>query len=109
MEYGEYRRFDAVGLAELVARREVSPAELLDVAIDRADKVNGRLNAIVQPMYDIARQRAATDLTGPFAGVPFLLKDLGQDYAGVRTGSGARSMRNHVAAVHAEVVRRWLE
>jgi amidase len=109
MEYGEYRQFDAVGLAELVARREVSPAELVEVAIDRAEKVNGRLNAIVQPMYDIARKRAGTDLSGPFAGVPFLLKDLSQDYAGVRTGSGSRSMRNHVAPVHAEVVRRWLD
>ncbi|GAB3894154.1 amidase [Kibdelosporangium lantanae] len=109
MEYGEYRRYDAVGLAELVAKREVSAAELLEVAIGRAEKVNPRLNAIVRPMYDIARERAATDLSGPFAGVPFLLKDLGQDYAGVRTGSGSRSMRDYVAPEHAEVVRRWLD
>ncbi|MFE0021078.1 amidase [Amycolatopsis sp. NPDC059021] len=109
MEYSEYRRFDAVGLAELVARGEVSPAELLEVAIARAERVNGPLNAIVYPMYDIARKRAATGLSGPFAGVPFLLKDLHQDYAGLPTGSGSRSLRHRPAARHSEAVRRWLD
>lgn len=109
MEYSAYRRFDGVGLAGLVSRGEVSPAELLDVAIGRAEQVNGRLNAIVQPMHDIARKRAGSELSGPFAGVPFLLKDLHQDYAGVPTGSGSRSTRGHIAARHSEVVRRWLD
>ncbi|TCO44276.1 amidase [Actinocrispum wychmicini] len=109
MEYSEYRRFDAVGLAELVAKREVSAADLLEVAIARAEQVNGKLNAIVRPMYEIARKRVTEELTGPFAGVPFLIKDLAQDYAGVPTGSGSRAMRNHVAAEHSVVVSRWLE
>jgi amidase len=108
MEYSEYRRFDAVGLAGLVARGDVSPADLLDVAIARAEKVNGRLNAIVHPMYDLARRRAAGELEGPFAGVPFLIKDLGQDYEGLPTGSGSRAMRDHVAPSHSMVVERWL-
>ena len=109
MDYDEYRRFDGVGLAELVARGEVSAAELLDVAIGRAEQVNPRLNAIVRPMYDIARKRAAEELSGPFAGVPFLLKDLGQDYQGLPTGSGSRSLRGHRAAAHSVVVQRWLD
>ncbi|KHF45060.1 amidase [Saccharomonospora viridis] len=109
MDYSEYRRFDAVGLAELVAKREVSPAELLETAIARAEQVNGRLNAIVHRMYDIARKRAATELSGPFAGVPFLLKDLKQDYEGVRTGAGSRALRDHVATRHSAVVQRWLD
>nr|WP_042178009.1 amidase family protein [Kibdelosporangium sp. MJ126-NF4]CEL12912.1 Aspartyl-tRNA(Asn) amidotransferase subunit A @ Glutamyl-tRNA(Gln) amidotransferase subunit A [Kibdelosporangium sp. MJ126-NF4]CTQ98597.1 Aspartyl-tRNA(Asn) amidotransferase subunit A (EC 6.3.5.6) @ Glutamyl-tRNA(Gln) amidotransferase subunit A (EC 6.3.5.7) [Kibdelosporangium sp. MJ126-NF4] len=109
MDYDEYRRFDAVGLAELVARGEVSPADLLEVAIDRAEQVNPRLNAIVHPMYDIARERAASPLSGPLAGVPFLLKDLGQDYQGQPTGSGSRSLRGQVAAGHSVNVQRWLD
>ncbi|MQY02808.1 amidase [Actinomadura macrotermitis] len=109
MEYHEYRRFDAVGLAGLVARGEVSPAELLEAAIARAERVNGRLNAIVRPMYDIARERAAGPLPGPLAGVPFLIKDLMQDYAGLPTGSGSRSLREHAAPAHSAVVRRWLD
>jgi amidase len=58
-------------------------------------------------MYDLARTRARTDLSGPGAGVPFLIKDLGQHHAGLPTGSGSRSLAGHPAAAHAEVVRRW--
>ncbi|MFD0687637.1 amidase [Actinomadura fibrosa] len=109
MEYAEYRAQDAVGLAGLVAAGEVTPAELLDVAIERAEAVNPRINAIVTPMHDLARSRSAGVLTGPFAGVPFLVKDLAQDYAGLPTGSGNRALRQVVAQEHAEVVRRWLD
>ncbi|MER5389571.1 amidase [Saccharopolyspora sp. NPDC002686] len=109
MEYAEYRRFDAVGLAELVSSGEVAPGELLETAIERAEKVNGRINAIVRPMFDIARERAAQPLTGALAGVPFLIKDLHQDYAGVRTGGGSRSTRNHTATRHSATVQRWLD
>ena len=109
MDYDEYRRYDGVGLAELVARGDVSATELLDVAIGRAEQVNPKLNAIVRPMYEIAKERAAGELSGPFAGVPFLLKDLGQDYQGLPTGSGSRSMRGHRAAAHSVVVQRWLD
>ncbi|MFI9381862.1 amidase [Kutzneria sp. NPDC052558] len=109
MDYEEYRRFDAVGLAELVARGEVSASELLELAIARAEAVHPRLNLYALPMHDIARKRAAAELSGPFAGVPFLIKDLGQDYQGLPTGSGSRSLRGHRAAEHAVVVQRWLD
>ncbi|MET9659259.1 amidase [Streptomyces sp. NPDC006510] len=109
MEYSEYRNFDAVGLAELVARGDVSAAELLAVAIGRAEHVNPQVNAIVYPMYEIAQKRAATELSGPFAGVPFLIKDLMQDYAGLPTAGGSRSLRGHVAPAHSAVVQRWLD
>ncbi|MEE1841677.1 MULTISPECIES: amidase family protein [unclassified Streptomyces] len=109
MHYAEYRAQDAVGLAESVARGEVSPGELLDVAIARAEAVDGALNAIVRPMHELARERAKQPLTGPFAGVPFLIKDLSQDYAGLPTGSGSRSLRHRPAERHSEVVDRWLD
>ncbi|MFE0462517.1 amidase [Kitasatospora sp. NPDC058965] len=109
MEYAEYREYDAVGLAELVAGRKVSAGELLEVAIARAEAVNGKLNAIVAPMYEVARERARGELGGPFAGVPFLLKDLHQEYAGVPTGSGCRALGRVPATEHSAVVRRWLD
>ncbi|MGA5293549.1 amidase [Streptomyces koyangensis] len=109
MEYAEYRAHDAVGLAALVAGGEVSAAELLEVAVARAEAVDGKLNAIVRPMRDLARERARTPLTGPFAGVPFLIKDLSQDYAGLPTGSGSRSLAHLAAERHSAVVERWLE
>ncbi|WP_245194862.1 amidase [Kitasatospora phosalacinea] len=109
VEYGEYRGYDAVGLAALVAGGEVSAGELLEVAIGRAEQVGDRLNAIVRPMHEIARERAAGPLSGPFAGVPFLVKDLIQDYAGLPTGSGCRALQHTPAAAHSESVRRWLD
>ncbi|GAA4615939.1 amidase [Saccharopolyspora hordei] len=109
MDYAEYRRHDAVGLAELVRTGEVAPPELLETAIERAEQVNDRINAIVRPMVGIARERAAQPLTGALAGVPFLVKDLHQDYAGVRTGSGSRSTRTAVATRHSASVERWLD
>jgi len=109
MEYAEYRAHDAVGLATLVSTGQVTAAELLEIAIARAEAVNPALNAIVAPMHDAARERAGGTLSGPFAGVPFLIKDLLQDYAGLPTGSGNRALRAVPATEHAEVVRRWLD
>ncbi|WJV50404.1 amidase [Streptomyces flavofungini] len=109
MDYRDYATYDAVGLAELVARGDVSPAELLETALARAEAVNGKINAIVRPMQVVARERAAGPLSGPFAGVPFLIKDLMQDYAGRPTGRGSRAAQGLVAARHSEPVKRWLD
>jgi amidase len=103
----EYDRRDALGLAELVQRGEVHPSELLEEAIARAERVNPRLNAIVTPMYELARRRAKGELPeGPFRGVPFLLKDLYAHYEGVASSAGSRLYRGFVPAHHAELVRR---
>src|SRR6185436_3612480 len=85
MPVAEYGRLDALGLADLVRRREVTPAELLEEAIARAERVNPRVNAIVTPLYDQARRDAAALVpsTGAFHGVPLLLKDLDAAVAGV--------------------------
>lgn len=106
----EYQQHDGVGLAELVRRREVTAAELLEAAIRRADAVNPRLNAIVIPMYEIARERAISAPAGPLGGVPFLIKDLKQDYAGVLASWGSHSLRgkNYRPSEHSEIVRRFL-
>ena len=83
MHLDEYMSLDATALAELVERKQVTPAELLALARRRADAVNPRLNAIVRRLDDVAdRQAADPDLRGAFAGVPFLIKDLDQEYRG---------------------------
>lgn len=108
MNFNEYRQHDALGLAALVARGEVSARELLDCALARCAEVNPALNAVVIPMHDIARERAAGVLQGPFAGVPFLIKDIAQDHAGVPSTAGSRAFRHHVPTAHSEYVRRAL-
>ncbi|MDT5311135.1 MAG: amidase [Mycobacterium sp.] len=105
MNFEEYRAYDATGLAKLVADGEVSAAELLVLARERAAAVNPRINAIVR---DVPAPRPA-EQTGPFAGVPFLIKDLAQDYAGLPTAAGSRGLMSTPAAEHATVVQRWLD
>ena len=69
---------DATDLAALVAKRAVSPTELLDAALAAADHLNPALNAVVLVQEAAARASIAQGLpSGPFRGVPFLLKDLG--------------------------------
>ena len=74
----ELTRLDATGQAELVRSGRASPAELVEAAITRIEKLNPELGAVVTPLFDKARAQArAPDLPeGPFRGVPFLLKDL---------------------------------
>src|SRR5215468_12615834 len=83
MNARDYAAHDGLGLAALVARGEVSPAELLEAAIAGIERHNGTLNAVVYKTYDEARRTAAGRLPdGPFQGVPFLMKDLGRRVAG---------------------------
>lgn len=88
---------DATAQAELVRRGEVRVVELLEAAIERIERVNPALNAVVTTMYDEARAAAAWRLPeGPFTGVPFLLKDLSAFYANVRMTSGSALRRDFV-------------
>jgi amidase len=101
-------RLDATAQAALVADGDVTPLELVEAAIDRAERVNGALNAIVTPLYDEARTLAAGPLpAGPFRGVPFLLKDLQAALAGVRMTSGSRFLADFVAPIDTNLVRRY--
>lgn len=109
MKYPEYREHDAVALAESVRNGETTPGELLDAATARAEQVNGTINAISEPMYAAARERAGSELSGPLAGVPFLLKDLGHEWAGSTCNYGSRALRGTTQDETSTVVRRWLD
>jgi amidase/6-aminohexanoate-cyclic-dimer hydrolase len=87
----DYGKYDALGLAALVRKGDVSPTELLEEALSRAEKVNPVLNALCHLVPDRARAAIAAGLPdGPFHGVPFLLKDLGGEAIGYPTSSGSR-------------------
>jgi Asp-tRNA(Asn)/Glu-tRNA(Gln) amidotransferase A subunit family amidase len=98
---------DAVGLAQLVRRRQVSPGELLEAAIARTEALNPRFNFIAQRHYDYARKAIAAGLPeGPFTGVPWLLKDLNTNIAGELTEGGSRFYKGFRAPVTSELVKR---
>ncbi len=85
---------DATAQAELVAKGEVSPQELVAGAIQRAEKLNPELNAICSPLFEEATEAAAGELAGgPFKGVPFLFKDLGAGLAGQPMFMGNRALK----------------
>lgn len=90
----ELNWLDATGQAELVASGEVSPTELVTAAIQRAEKVNPALNAVIHELYDEALAAAGSLQEGlPFGGVPFLFKDLGACLAGQPLQSGSRILK----------------
>lgn len=107
--FDEYVEYDGLGLAELIANGDVRPSEVLEAAISRAESLNPELNAIVTPLYEHARQRAAGTLSGPFAGVPFLLKDAHHALRGTPMSNGSRLHQGEVSTDSAELVRRFLD
>jgi amidase len=107
MSFAEYSSFDGLGLAALVRERQISSRELVDECLLRIERVNPRINAVVRVLAEQARASAVAGLpTGPFAGVPFLLKDLTSAYAGAPLARGSRAFRDFVPTVDTELVRR---
>jgi amidase len=107
MRAEEFAGYDGLGLAKLVRDGEVSPAELLDVAIARVEACNPELNAVVSRLYDQARAAIAGGLPdGPFRGVPYLLKDLGAHYAGAVTSFGSALFKDFVVDHDSEITVR---
>lgn len=92
----DYAEFDALGLAQLVREGQVSALELLAEAQARLAEVNPVLNAVVSPMDALAESLAASlNKHAPFAGVPFLVKDLMVPFAGYPMSNGSMAMKNY--------------
>jgi len=116
----DFAPLDATAQAELVRDGEASARELVDAAVERVERLNPELNAIIHPRYDDARAEAATldagrssasggGAGGSFAGVPFLLKDLDGIAAGQPLHAGTRFLRDHnyVATTDSELTTRF--
>ncbi len=101
---------DATDQAELVRRGSASPAELVDDAINRIEKLNPELNAVIRTRFDEARAEAAGPLPdGPFRGVPLVLKDLLAYSANEEVHEGMRVLKDahYVAPADQEITRRF--
>ena len=104
MNLSDYTSYDGVGLAKLVRSGAVSRADLIDAANQAMDAVNPSLNAVIgrvdPPVYALGADQA------PFAGVPFLVKDLSHGWAGIQCDMGSRLARGYVPKSHTEFARR---
>ncbi len=99
---------DATDQAALVRTREVTAAELVESAIDRIERLNPALNAVVHPRFAEAADAARAPLpAGPFTGVPFLVKDLAAEVAGWPITEGSRYLCGFVSDTDSEIVLRW--
>ncbi len=97
---------DAMAQAELVRTREVSPLELVDAAIKRIEAMNPAINAVIHPMFDLAREQAKSGNIpdGPFRGVPYLIKDL-SDIKGQPLEYGSRLFKGYKAKKDIGIVK----
>lgn len=94
MTFNEYRSYDALGLAELVSKKEIQPMELVDLAFSRIEEVNPKLNAIVYQSKEYAQSMAAKlPSNGMLKGVPILIKDLALQIKDYPIWNGSRGFR----------------
>jgi amidase len=108
--FKEYHQYDAMGLSELIQKKQISPEELCSEAMSRIKEWNPKINAVIHTFFEKALEKTRTsDLTSPFAGVPFLLKDLEQPYAGEPMSSGSRALKNSIPEKDSELVKRFKE
>ena len=105
MDQSEYLAQDGVGLAGLIARGDVSAAEVVEAALTRLAAVNPKLNAVTLELADQARAAVKGGApAGPLGGVPYLIKDLGAQMAGVPTTAGSWLMGDPPAAADSAIV-----
>ena len=107
--FKEYKEYDALGLSELLKKKEVSAKELLEEAIFLTETLDPLINAVPQKHFELAMAQAETNLKGPFFGVPFLLKDLHSSLEGTITSDGSRSSAKNVADFTDTLTQRCLD
>lgn len=104
MDLHEYADLDAVGLRDLLQRRQVSPTEVEAVARAALQQADADLNALTGPLFESA---LPADPDGPLAGVPFVIKDSGPFARGVPFALGSRAIVGAVAEVDHDLMRRF--
>ena len=85
---------DATAQAELIRKKEVKAKELVDLAIAAVERVNPQINAVIHPRFERARNEADSRNSGPFAGVPLVVKDLNCQIQGEPYHLGTRFLKN---------------
>ena len=104
MKVGDYVSYDALGLADLVRKRDISVEEVAQAALKAVEAVNPQIGAVVESWDDEA---LAAEATSPFAGVPFLIKDVGIAMAGRRSEAGSRLAAGSVPPINSLLVSRF--
>ena len=106
--FAEYEQYDGVGLATLIRNGEIKAVDVCEEAIRRAEALNPNINAIITPLYEYARKASEVLPVGrSFLGVPFLLKDAHHALKDATLSYGSALLKQNVADIDAEIVRRF--
>ena len=103
----EYKKLDAIDLANLISKKEITPNELLDIAQNLSEILDPAINSIVQTLWEEAAQQLAESKNGPFNGVPFVIKNLNQQIKGTITTNGSELFKNEIALEDTTLVKRY--
>ena len=108
MSFAEYENLDGLGLAEMVKNKEITPSEIMEEAIRRAEALNPELNFLTNDAFDEGRRMAADAALpdGPFKGVPWLIKELATAWQGQPMTNGCPYMKDLVAPFDSHTVTR---
>lgn len=103
----EYKKFDALDLAELIRTREISTKEVFEVSKRITDSQNISINALTETLWEEGEQQLSALAGGAFSGVPFFIKNLGQQVAGTTTTNGSALFKNEIASEDTTLVKRY--
>ena len=106
----EYDQYDAIGLADLIKKGEISAREAVGSAIERIEELDKKINSVVLKMYDHAKGKIdQTSKASPLFGVPFLIKDLGINYKGFPSTGSCRFTCDYTPDTTSNMMERFLE
>jgi amidase len=106
-DFSEILNLDATARADLIHRKEIKPIELVEAAIEQVERLNPDLNSVITTLFDEAKTAAMGKIPhGPFAGVPFLMKDIGSFLAGVPMSMGTALLKDFVPDHDSELTKR---
>src|ERR1700733_11894366 len=100
MSWEEWGRYDALGLAELVRKKQVKPRELALQVMAGIELVNPSINAVIEVFNDVVEDpfKDGMNPDGPFSGIPYLMKDMGPTLRGRKQEMGSRLMQGYITA-----------
>lgn len=109
MRIDEYSRLDAIDIALLIKEKQVSPLEILDMAIYQIEKSNPKYNAVVSTFYDLAKRQLQFNKEAPLYGVPILLKDSLHEFKNTRSTLGSRLLKGYFSKKNSTFVQRLID
>ena len=108
MNFSEYINYDALGLVNLIRKKEITPSEIIDISLRAIEQINPKINAIIGNLEKETEDALKRNNPNkPFSGVPFLIKDLGFLYKDILCENGSRLTQGLISPIDSELGKRF--